>query len=80
MPDPRSPRNPATAHQDPRSAMARTSDTRPPKPYDPARGRQEPPAVTAARKRHQAINARIKAAQEALAAQEAGDEPGRPPC
>jgi hypothetical protein len=55
--------------------MARTSDTRPPKPYDPARSRQEPPAVTAARKRHQAINAQIKAAQEAL---DAAAEDGTP--
>lgn len=50
----------AGAREDGRSAMARASDARPPKFYDPARAHQEPPAVIAARERHWALNAEIE--------------------
>jgi hypothetical protein len=43
--------------------MTRASDTRPPKFYDPSRGRQEPPAVIAARERHRAVNAEMERAR-----------------
>lgn len=71
MTEPHARRLPATAHEDGRSVLARASDARRFKAYDPARGREEPPAVTAARKRHRAITARIEAAQAAV---EAGNE------
>lgn len=48
---------------DGRSAMARASDGGEPRFYDPSRGREEPPAVTAARERHRALNDQIEAAQ-----------------
>lgn len=44
---------------DTRSDMARASDTLPFKPYVYNGGEKEPPAVTAARERHQALNAEI---------------------
>ena len=44
-----------------RSAAARGGDGRPFKPYVYKGGEAEPPAVTAARERHQAISARIDA-------------------
>jgi hypothetical protein len=46
---------------------------RPFKPYDPARGREEPPEVTAARERHRAVNDAIDAAGAAAAARD-GEE------
>ena len=44
---------------DSRSDMARASDGHPFKPYVYRGGEKEPPAVTAARERHQALNAEI---------------------
>lgn len=73
MTEPRSPRRPATAPADGRTALGRAIETRD-FTYDISRGREEPPAVTAARERHRAVNARIQAAVAALGAQEAGDE------
>jgi hypothetical protein len=67
-----------------RTAMARASDARTPRFYDPARGREEPPAVTAARERHRALNDQIEAAQRQrerdesrTAPAETGDGDGR---
>ena len=62
MPEPRS----TTA--DGRTTMTRASDARPPKFYDPSRGRAEPPAVIAARERHRALNDEIERRREQLAA------------
>jgi len=64
-----------TASDDGRSAMARASDARPPRYYDPARGREEPAAVTAARERHRAVSEEIERAR-ALAAAGTGREGG----
>ena len=44
---------------DSRSDMARASDGLPFRPYVYRGGEKEPPAVTAARERHQALNAEI---------------------
>lgn len=46
--------------------MARASDGGPARFYDPARGRDEPPAVTAARERHRALTDQIERAREAV--------------
>lgn len=73
MTEPRSARRPATAPADSRTALGRALETRD-FTYDLSRGREEPAAVTAARERHRAVNARIRAACAALDAQEAGDE------
>jgi len=43
--------------------MTRASDGLPPRYYDPARGRAEPPAVLAARERHRALNAALEAGE-----------------
>lgn len=49
------------------SAMTRASSGRPFKPYVYGGGEKEPPAVTAARQRHQALNAEIERAQDEAA-------------
>jgi hypothetical protein len=76
MAEPHARRLPATAHGDDRSVLGRASDGRDFKGYDPARGREEPPAVIAARERHRANSAKIDAARAALDARlkGAGDE------
>lgn len=71
MPEPHSTRLPAAVRGDGRTALGRASDGRYFKGYDPARGREEPPAVIAARERHRAVSARIEAAREALEAGQA---------
>src|SRR5260370_4345365 len=50
----------ASARDGGRSAMGGASDARPPRYYDPARGREEPAAVTAARERHRANSEEIE--------------------
>ena len=50
---------PGLADTSGRSPMARASDALPFKPYVYRGGEKEPPAVTAARERHQALNAEI---------------------
>ena len=60
-----------TAARDGRSAMARASDALPPRYYDPARGREEPPAVTAARERHRAVSEEIERRQAVMEARAA---------
>jgi hypothetical protein len=52
------------------SAMARVSYGRPFKPYVYGGGEKEPPAVTAARERHQQITAAIERRNAALEAEE----------
>ena len=53
----------ALAVTDSRSTLTRAGDARPFKPYVYRGGDREPPAVTAARERHQALNAGIGSAQ-----------------
>lgn len=72
MAEPHSPRIPATAPGDGRSALGRAIEARDFKPYVHP-GDTEPPAVTAARERHRAVSARIEAARAELDAQEDGD-------
>lgn len=58
----------APAATDGRSSLARASDGRPFKPYVYRGGDREPPAVTAARERHRALNAEIARKIEQAAA------------
>jgi len=75
----------ASARDGARSAMGRASGARPPRYYGPARGREEPPAVTAARERQPDGDelAELDAArgryQAALAAVPEPYPPARPP-
>lgn len=58
-----------------RSAAARASDARPFKPYAYGGETAEPPAVTAARERHRALNAAMEQRLRELEARQAGDSP-----
>lgn len=64
-----------TAPRDTRSAAARAADARPFKGYTWGGEREEPPAVTAARQRHRALNEALAARLRELAAGE-GDGDG----